>query len=561
LLSGEPKSLEPVAAWTPVILGGLYLALVMGLLRRSLGWASAIIGGLLVALSKGYHATFQLGHCDHHCLIELFQWVALAALWPRREGNDSEPTRAGTIVSGLSMGMALWVAAQAMLVWAALWAGLTIATFVTPLERRAIWVARARQWNVTVLAVLITGWLIEQWPTLLRPEMDKISLFHVVLGLLAVIGPVGRRSPSQRMTPRYAVFALGAFLFVLWFAAYRTEMTAIFVRPEFYRWSAVIVELQPLYLHGGGDWSIAPIAYSLGYLPFALPFLLPFFLKSNSLNPAAKTTLLILAPIITILSILQVRWGDHFCLAVMPVAVIALHDLGLRILRWMNIHSTDAMRIFPSAFAAVVLAGLAYPSVSRTLSATPRSPPPYAIRAILAADAINKQESQERSGPGRRAIMADQEAGPPLLYHTGLPILAAPYHRALDGQLEVARFYADRDVKTARQQIDRLGVKYVISPNEPVINLRIMERIAFGEARSYGPTQYKIEDGELLEGVSPLPEIEQTMAVRLYASTGLEGLRVRSVARAKEFRGPQELLVGFVYVVSPSPTSSQRAGE
>src|ERR1043166_5993602 len=33
VFSGESKPLEPAAAWTPVILGGIYLALVIGLLK------------------------------------------------------------------------------------------------------------------------------------------------------------------------------------------------------------------------------------------------------------------------------------------------------------------------------------------------------------------------------------------------------------------------------------------------------------------------------------------------------------------------------------------------
>jgi hypothetical protein len=563
--AGGAAALEPAAAWTPAVLGGVYLALVMGLMRRSLGWGPALAGGLIVAVSRGYHATFQIGHPDHHCLIELFQWVALAGLWPKRDGSNPqmagamESTRPGAIISGVAAGLAIWVAAQAMLVWGALLAGLTFATYHAAMERRAIWAARRRTWCFSVLAVVVVAWLIEQWPEPARPEMDKVSLFHVLVAALALALPHGRVSPDERVVPRYALFAVGAAAFGVWFGFHRAAMSEIFVRPEFYNWSAVISELQPLILRGGSDWSLLPIVYTLGYLPFALPVLLPFFLKTKTLDCAAKATLGLLAPAITVLCALQYRWIYHFNLAAVPVAVIGLNEIGLRILKRRGEGRGESHGFVLSALSGAALLALAYPSIVRRWSGTPNEPSRAILRASMAAEAINRSEATQPSPAGRRAIIAEQESGPTLLYLTRLPVIAGPYHRALDGQIEAARFYAERDMAAARRQLERLGVRYVMAPNDPMMNLRIMERIAFGEPRSYGPSQYKIEDGELMEGLSLRPEIHQTAAMRLYDVKDLDGLGVRSVARAREF-GAQigERIVGFVYVFDPATTQPER---
>jgi len=453
------------------------------------------------------------------------------------------------------MGMAIWVATQAMLVWAAIFVGLTFATFHAGMDRRAIWIARRRAWCLSVLAVVIVGWLIEQWPALGRAEIDKISLFHVLVVMLAVAVPSGRSSPAERLGPRYAGFAVGAAAFGIWFAVHRGAMITIFVRPEFYNWSAVISELQPLVVRGGSEWSLLPIPYTLGYLPFALLILLPFFLRTKALDCGSKLTLGLLAPAITLLCILHYRWIYHFNLAAMPVAVIALTEIGRRMMPKHAAASGVLQSVVPSAIAGATLVLLAYPSIIRLWAGAPNAPSLFVLRATMAADAINRTEGAQSSETSRRAIIAEQEAGPTLLYLTRLPVIAGPYHRALDGQVETARFFAERDVAAARRQLYRLGVKYVVAPNDPMMNLRIMERIVFGEPRSYGPSQFKIEDGELLEGLSPRPEIDQTMAIRLYTVKALDGLGVRSVAKAKEF-GAQigERLVGFVYVFEPATT-------
>ncbi|HUN80843.1 MAG TPA: hypothetical protein VMV81_04960, partial [Phycisphaerae bacterium] len=423
-LGGGSWPLEQMAAWTPALLGAVYLGLVIFFMRRSLGWGPAIVGGLVMATSRGYHRVFQLGHCDHHCLIELFQWIGIAAIWPRRDDPNREPTRAGAIISGLAAGMALWVAAQAMLVSAAIFAGVVFATFYVPMERRMVWIARRREWNLALLAVLIVGWLIEQWPTPWRGELDKISLFHVLIAALGLLIPAGKTSSGQRVGVRLAAFVLGVIGFGFWFGAHRAAMASIFVRPEFYWWSATIAELEPLYLHAGGEWSIAPIAFMLGYLPYLLPVFIPVFLLSRELHSAAKLTLVVLSLTVTMLSVQHMRWIDHVYLGIMPISVIALFEMGRRIAARDPKGWGPAGSYLPTAVAIAALALLVYPSAKRVIFEMPQMPAPFVIRAALAADVINKYQKESPAMNGRRAILADQEAGPTMLFMTGLPIVA-----------------------------------------------------------------------------------------------------------------------------------------
>jgi hypothetical protein len=136
-----------------------------------------------------------------------------------------------------------------------------------------------------------------------------------------------------------------------------------------------------------------------------------------------------------------------------------------------------------------------------------------------------------------------------LLYYTRRPVVAGPYHRTLDGILEVNRFFAERDPVVARAQLDRLNAAYVLVPYRPADQLRLMEQIVLGNARSYEVPARKIEGGELLESVTPRREIEQTSAFRLATGIGVEPLGLRLVKDFAKDAARSNDPSGWVYAV------------
>ena len=137
-----------------------------------------------------------------------------------------------------------------------------------------------------------------------------------------------------------------------------------------------------------------------------------------------------------------------------------------------------------------------------------------------------------------------------LLYRTGLPVVATPYHRAIDGLVEAAKFFAERDPQAAWWQLERLGVRYVVAPYRAHEQLMNFERVAFGELRSYDPPTQTIDSsGRLHEVLHYRPEAALTMAYRLALRPDGAITDVECIARIKEGADTPDGLSGLVYVV------------
>ena len=258
------------------------------------------------------------------------------------------PSIVGAVVSGLATGLAIWVAAQAMVVWLAVLAGLSLATGYGSARHRRRWVAVRFVWSGCVVSLVLGGHLIENWPDVATTVIDKVSLFHLLLtaiGLfLPAIGLGSSRGQSaraasddertawsgfalpSRTTLNIALLAVVA-LTVIWLNHRGARTLEPLSRPEFLRWSEHVAELQPMYVKTADDWSLRRVHAELGYVPYALPFLLMFFIRSRRVPIPLKLTCGLLAPVVTILAIRQVRWMDHYNVAVAPVLAIGLCEM------------------------------------------------------------------------------------------------------------------------------------------------------------------------------------------------------------------------------------------
>ena len=151
-----------------------------------------------------------------------------------------------------------------------------------------------------------------------------------------------------------------------------------------------------------------------------------------------------------------------------------------------------------------------------------------------------------------------------LLYCTGLPVVATPYHRALDGLVAAARFFAEPDPAQARDQLDSLGVRYVVMPPLADEQLMHFEKIVFGELRSFDPPTETINEfGRITKRLNyKQKEVRKTMACRLVMEP--EGKAIPGVKRIADNEeegvrtpGGKALETGLLYVVEKRPPASQ----
>jgi hypothetical protein len=608
-----------VAAWVPLGLGVIYLIYMMAVMRRGFGWQPAVLVGLMIVLSPSWHRVFRIGHPDHHCLIALLLLFAVGAWIPmvRADGSCGRPRRWAGFVGGLAMGAAIWVSVESMVFWGAVLVALWGACTFGPGEGRRAY-ARARfAWNCAVLVVLAAAHVFENWPDLGAMAADKISLLYVVIAAIGFLvpggevvrgrcgtgvspmdeqaGSLGRKeglpAGGQSWVNRYIALLAALAVFTSWMALRQSRVFEHVSRPEFTRWISRLMEFQPMYIHADSQWSLQPLHSLMGYLPWALPVLLVFFLRSKQAPRAAKYALAMLAPAIVVLAVFQLRWVDHFDLAVVPVGAIGAWELATAFCKKV-VPKSSGTGVLPvetqtqvlcdgsftpdglnptAVFGVVVLmALLTFPSTRLVLTyGEEDAVQSMAIwrRTDLAAREIiaYQREHPEEAHSRRRAILCEDGEGPALLYWTGLPVVATPYHRALGGLLEVARFFAERDPARAREQLDRLGVRFVVIPQRAPEQLMQFERMAFGELRSFDPPTESINQfGGLVLKLNYRPrEVVQTMAYRLVIEP--EGSAIPGVDRIAEINegaktpDGRPMKTGLLYVVNDLLPASRPA--
>lgn len=538
------------AAWIPPILGFVYICIMMGLLTRTAGQPAAVIGGLLVALTPAWHRAFAFGRPDHHCLLELLFLTSLAGLAP--SSRRPFPSQRAIVISGLASGLAIWVSVQALLIWVALLIGLVAASWIGDIETTRIWSRIRRTWAVSAAAAVAIGHMLENAPHFNAAALDKISLAHVMFMTLAALMPVpgkpmltSRANAAKPSVPALILFAIACIGCAAWLFAVRTELLRHMSDPRTYQWHMMLAEFHPLYLHAGGQWSFGKLHASIGYLPYVLPLLLVPFTRDTTLPRPFRVTCGLFAPFITVLAIIQLRWLDHFNLFVVPVVAIGLYRIGQA--------SIQPPRRGLMA-ACIALAALTLPAIKTIVSRTPAGM--QASRQLLERTAhvarVIRDYDSRAASPIPGTIMTDEADGPPLLYETRRPIIAAPYHRDLPGILESAAFFAERDPVEARMRLDRLGVRYVVVPFRVHEQLYNFETLVFGATPSFDPPTDTIENGHFKRTPHYRPGFEQTMAYRLAMMQGDPIPGVKLLARAFEPKAPTpDHMLGLVYVVDP----------
>jgi asparagine N-glycosylation enzyme membrane subunit Stt3 len=204
-ISHRSNAFAESAAWLPVALGAIYIATMITFLRRGHDPWTALLAGLFIAISPAFHRNFRLGHCDHHCALEFLYLLAVGLWWPllctvpaRRLQNQpsSSPQPESTtapsnstevfllqlyasprrvLISGLCMGLALWVAPQSMAVWLAILVGLLFEAWRHPPEGRLWWLTSITRWQAAVSIIVCTGQWIERGYASGQLALDRIG--------------------------------------------------------------------------------------------------------------------------------------------------------------------------------------------------------------------------------------------------------------------------------------------------------------------------------------------------------------------------------------------------
>lgn len=588
-----------VAAWIPLFIGVLYLACLMAMMRRAFGWGPALLAGFLAVILPAFHRAFRLGHADHHCLVELLMLISLSCWMPRRraDGNAGLPTQRAAVLSGIATGLAVWVAVQAAFFWIALGVGLFFACLFGDLKARAAYARTRWTWSWVVAIVVFVGYGFENWPDLYVVAVDKISLFHVGIAALAMLVPgseIRRREaeaatqpnrasgalaekdstvPSlkdeltQRRTDRAIAFLATAALFIVWIGMEHGRAFEYVSRQEFYRWSEQVAELQPLYTNAAQVFSLQPMQASLGFLPYLFLPLLVVFARSRATPLAARITWCLIGPLVLGLAITQRRWLDHLNLAVTPIIVIGIWESGRWVMHRLSLRLNATQFLLSAIALCVVISPLLrnLPLWNRqTVAAAAENAKAenvYQERTDFVARIIKQDIALRPADPKHNAILCEDGEGPALLYWTGLPVVASPYHRALDGLLEAAKFFAERDPAAAREQLDRLGVRYIVMPPRAHEQLMQFEKLVYGELRSFDPpTEALDKQGHIIMTLNYRPaELAQTMAYRLVMDqTGdvIPGVkRIAEISEGARDAAGNPRHTGLVYVVLDRPTT------
>ena len=569
----HPDPLGVSAAAVPTLLGAAYVAVLMTFVARLAGRGPGLIAGALIAVSPAFHRAFAFGHCDHHALLELLFAIGMFALIPARgRGCPGNPTIIG---SGIALGLAIWIAPQAMLFWLAVLSGLIVNQFGAEIPDRLAWGRLRRTWAVAAAAVIAIGHVVENAPHFDAAALDKISLTHVILAALTTLIPVPPdrfSAPTTASTPAghrrsWGYFVLGLVGCTAWLAWHRADLLPFARTPEFYRYSATIAELQPLYTHAAdGAWSLAKMHARLGFLPYVLPIFVIVIFRDRHLPVGARLTLGAFAPLLLGMTLLQTRWLDHVNLFAVPVVAVGADRLIGRIIDRIRPGPTRAGALSESpstapifdtrVLAALLLCGaIVYPAaqgIVQRSAAKQREARTALDRTAFVADAIRAYDAAHPDAAAG-TILSDDTDGPMLAYETRRPVVAAPFHRALFGILEMSAFFAERDPIEARRRLDRLGVRYVVVPIRIVEQLLNFETLLFGTPSSYDPPVKTLDaDGQVHWTPHYRPVLFQTMAYRLSLTPGDVIPGVRLIGRIREGAPTPDGLSGLLYVVEPS---------
>jgi dolichyl-diphosphooligosaccharide--protein glycosyltransferase len=330
----EPESLERLLAWIPPLLGALTVLCAARFGARHFGGGAGLLAGALLAVLPAHVAYSQLGYVDHHAAEALAAAALLlagAGLLARLEAGA--PAARPALACGAVVGLALL-----------LWPGMLLHVVLLELTAAGFLLSRRRRVGLEAtaraLALAHAAAFAALAPFALGRHWERWGAFHPVVlsgfqpwllgsaaAAYALVAAALRRAPPEcSLLRRLATAGSAAALVLAASALWLPELPGAardawdwLVRRESFQ--ASVTESQPLLLPRG-RLDLRPALGQLSALPLLLPLLVPVALCDlrRSRSRAAGALLLVFAAGLLAATLLQLRFGNSFCVALAPLS-------------------------------------------------------------------------------------------------------------------------------------------------------------------------------------------------------------------------------------------------
>ncbi|WP_197514221.1 hypothetical protein [Methylobacterium platani] len=489
--SAGPISAEGIAAalW-PLVLLGLYAAILYRGVCRAFGWRAAAFAVFAAAQAVFVTGLFAPGRIDHHN-VQICAVLALVLSLARPAPTSRDGACAGALAAlSLAVGLeALPFIAGAGLVLALRWwrdgrtalppfLGFSLAL---GLFAPALFLAQTDPalWRAAACDALSPPWL---W----------LAASAAATAACAACAPRGAgRGLRLAVLAACGAVAVGGFLvlFPACAAGPFTGMPAL-VHDE---WLVKVREMRPV-------WQLvrlAPDAVLAGYLPVLIGAVAASVWARRGREPAQRCLMAAAAASLwlgLVLGLPQFR-GLYVAGAFVPLVGGPALDRAVALLR---VPAAGPRRRLAALALSLALCGKVWLLLAAVPEAIAGTDKPFAAdhaawqgcgarRAVAALDALPR---------GR--ILAEIDLGPNLLLHGHHAVVAAPYHRALPGL--VASLEAFRDAHATADVARRVGADYIVAcapPAEPGEVPNVAVRLGRGEITPPGLEPVPVQDTPL----------------------------------------------------------------
>lgn len=461
-ISPRARSNESGAAWAGPVLGALAALACALLLLPWLGaWPGTIATGLLLS-AKPLVETSRFGNGDHQTLQHLALTIGLLGFLRLVFGAGG---RALAVVTGLAMGLSVWVTIESLAPLFLCGVGLVaVAATARPDEQRAA-LAPHLWWSTVCLGVCLLGNLVENPGRFGTLQWDRISLLAIVacaclVLFCTVVADLPLRTPLARALA--GALGLAGLLAVVCFApGVRAVLGREFERMQAaQRWGAFCInEYQPLLqnaytgdeLHWSGLWG------TYGWIVLAAPIVLVLVLQRRDLPFGRRAALAVLAAGTFALSLFEVKFAPLFALVLPLLLVFGGIDLVLSRAR------SGELRFVGHALGVLALA---LSATSGVLGAEPPNSSQMLVRAARAE--LVREVNRLRTGADDSflSVLGPWQHGAHVMYYCRRPVVASAFHRNMAGIEDSFRVML-RPPKEALPILQRRKVRWVIYSGDP----------------------------------------------------------------------------------------------
>jgi len=399
-----------------------------------------------------------LGRTDHHMLILLVFAAALGGAWRILLGLAGPRT---ALAAGAAAGFGLWLSAEFLMVWAVIFAALSLAWI-----RDGGAQAGRNCWHAVGLsAVVLLALLVEHPPAQWwAEEYDRISVVHLLVGLTAaafwaaVAGLARYAALAQTAGRRLVLCGLGAVLsgavvylaFPKFFAGPEVDfdpgLRAIFLDH--------VNETQPLVPDNLRDagWLLIYLGSGL----FAVPYVLGRLWRHRRDEVWCFWLLVALGLLAYLPLAVAMRRFTGFPAMLMAIVIADL--LAALLTRERREGLARRLMVISVAVPVIVFAPLAA-GVALFFAGTQAQ----GAGGCLVGPLVRELNDPDGLGATPITVLTMVNFGPRLMYDTPHRVITTPYPRNAAGQLDAFEIYKATDLEAARRLVERRRINLIVT--------------------------------------------------------------------------------------------------